>query len=38
MSWYETFLLVADANIGVIIAVAAFVVLVWAGLRREKKK
>lgn len=38
MSWYETFQLVADENIGVIIAVAAFVVLGWLGLRRKKKK
>lgn len=37
MSWYETFQLVADENIGVIIAVAAFVVLGWLGLRRKKK-
>lgn len=38
MSWYETFLLVADENIAVIIAVAAFVVLAWLGLKRGKGK
>ena len=38
MSWYDTFLLVADENIGVIIAVAAFVVIGWLGLKRGKKK
>lgn len=38
MSWYETFLVVADANTGVIIAVAAFVIIVWLGLKRGKKK
>jgi hypothetical protein len=37
VSWYETFQLVADENIGVIIAVAAFVLIGWAGLRRKKK-
>ena len=37
MSLYDIFLKVADPTIGVIIAVAAFVVLVWIGLGRRKK-
>lgn len=38
MSLYDIFNLVADPSVAVIVAVAAFVVLVWAGLRRGRKK
>lgn len=36
--WYDIFLKVADENIGVIIAVAAFVVLIWLSGKLKGKK
>lgn len=35
--WYDIFKLVANPNVMIIVAVVAFVVLVWAGTRGGKK-